>query len=135
MHGRGVEIWAFRRKARDLITCVDTLERGHPLVGEDTEGYLGKNKVALAGHDGVHEGEAPDDFRTHDTLAVGPAEYDERLRCSFLDALGERQGRNLLLEDAREAHELGLMVEDALNAMIQEVAHLTLGGQHVLNEC
>ena len=63
----------------------------------------GKTRSPFAGDDGVHERELARGLRAHGSFAVGAAHHDHAVGPRLLQAPGQGQARDVLVEAAREA--------------------------------
>ena len=97
----------------------DTVQRFAPT---DTRRQLREHLVGLARDHGVDKRELAHGLDAHCRLAVGSPHHDEGVRQPCLHALRERERCEVLLEDAREADEARLGLDDTVSAPVDELA-------------
>ena len=89
--------------------------------------HCGERLVRLAGEGEIDERVLPQERDAHRLLPVRPAEGDGQVRMLLLDPRGERERRDVLLEDRREPDEGLLLPVDGGQAVVQERLDLRTG--------
>ena len=120
LHRRGVRALVLRCGGGKCVPRVDALKVRQRLALEDPLSEDREDDVSLAGHGSVHAGELTYEFNPRDTPALGPAEDGRHLRAKRLDAFGQGQRGQLLLEHAGEPDNTRPEPQDFLHAPIQK---------------
>ena len=90
------------------------------IARNDARREVAHHAIGFAGDHGIDEGKLAHRFHPHRGFAVRAADHDERAGEARLDAFGEREGRQMLLEHAREAEQARFEIDDPAGAPVDE---------------